>query len=138
MSSAARWYGGTSETTLYIGELMEKVTLGGVTSFRHYIAGGAGVAAVYIRKDTGANDVHYITHDHLGSIDSITASSGAVEVRLSFSAFGQRRNEATWSGNPTTGEPGAGRPPKRAGGIIKITYANTKSALYRIVLHPST
>ncbi|HEY7379359.1 MAG TPA: hypothetical protein VH542_11790, partial [Steroidobacteraceae bacterium] len=31
-------YGGTSETTIYVGGLMEKTTLGGVTSFKHYIA----------------------------------------------------------------------------------------------------
>jgi RHS repeat-associated protein len=94
-------YGGTPESTFYIGGLMEKVSLGGVTSFKHYIVGGSGIAALYTRKDTGANEVHYLTHDPLGSIDSVTGSTGTIEVRLSYSAFGQRRNEASWSGNPT-------------------------------------
>jgi RHS repeat-associated protein len=37
-------------------------------------------------------------------VDSITNGSGAIEVRLSFASFGSRRNEATWSGNPTSGD----------------------------------
>jgi RHS repeat-associated protein len=48
--------------------------------------------------------LHYLTRDHLGSVDSVTNAAGAVEVRLSFGAFGQRRNEAAWSGNPTSGD----------------------------------
>jgi RHS repeat-associated protein len=105
----ARWkqvasYGGTSEQTIYIGGLIEKVTLGSVTSWKHYIAGGNGPAAVYTRKSTGTNELHYLTQDHLNSTDSVTSSTGAVEVRLSFGAFGQRRNEDTWSGNPTSGD----------------------------------
>jgi RHS repeat-associated protein len=80
--------------------LVEKVTLGAVTSWKHYVAGGSGPVAVYTRKSSGTNEVHYLTTDHLGSIDSIVDSNGVPEVRLSYGAFGARRNEATWSGNP--------------------------------------
>ena len=105
----SRWkqvasYGGTSETTIYIGGLIEKVTLGAVTSWKHYIAGGSGTVALYTRKSSGAHEMHYLTRDHLGSVDSVTNGSGAVEVRLSYGAFGQRRKEAGWSGNPTSGD----------------------------------
>jgi RHS repeat-associated protein len=105
----SRWkqvagYSGTSEQTVYIGGLVEKVTLGATTSWKHYIAGSTGTVAVYTRKSTGTNEIHYLTVDHLGSIDSITDGAGAVEVRLSFGSFGQRRKEAGWAGNPTSGD----------------------------------
>ncbi len=105
----SRWkqvasYGGTAEQTIYIGGLIEKVTLGTLTSWKHYIAGTSGTIAIYTRKSNGTNELHYLTSDHLGSLDSVTNASGAVEVRLSFGAFGQRRNEDTWSGNPTSGD----------------------------------
>ena len=94
-------YGGTPETTIYIGGLIEKVTLGSVTSWRHYIAGGSGAVAVYTRKSAGADELHYLTRDHLGSVDSITNSTGGVETLLSYGAFGERRNATGWTGNPT-------------------------------------
>lgn len=99
-------YSSTPETTIFIGGLVEKITLGSgspVTSWKHYIAGGSGPVAVYTRKSTGTNEVHYLTRDHLGSIDSITDSTGTVETKLSYGAFGERRNATGWSGNPTAG-----------------------------------
>src|SRR6185369_7620689 len=50
----SRWkqvasYAGTSEQTIYIGGLVEKVDLGGATHWKHYIAGGTGIVAEYIR-----------------------------------------------------------------------------------------
>ena len=100
----ARWkqlasYGGTNEETTYIGGLIEKVKLGSVTSWKHYIAGGTGTIAIYTRKSNGTNELYYLTHDHLGSVDSVTSATDT--LRLSFGALGQRRNEDTWSGNPT-------------------------------------
>jgi RHS repeat-associated protein len=105
----SRWkqvasYGGTAEQTIYIGGLVEKVTLGSVTLWKHYIAGANGTVALYTRKSTGTNELRYLTKDHIGSIDSVMSAAGAVEVRLSFGALGQRRNEDTWSGNPTSGD----------------------------------
>ncbi|HXS88161.1 MAG TPA: FG-GAP-like repeat-containing protein [Steroidobacteraceae bacterium] len=105
----SRWkqtasYAGTTEETIYVGGLLEKVTLGTAISWKHYIAGASGTVAIYTRKSSGTNDLHYLTKDHLDSVDSVTSSAGAVEVRLSFSALGQRRNAATWSGNPTSGD----------------------------------
>jgi RHS repeat-associated protein len=105
----SRWkqvasYAGTGEQTIYIGGLVEKVTLGAVTSWKHYIEAAGAAIAIYTRKSSGTNELYYLTRDHLGSLDSVTNASGAVQVRLSFSALGQRRNEDTWSGNPTSGD----------------------------------
>jgi RHS repeat-associated protein len=104
----SRWkqvasFGGANETTIYIGGLIEKVT-GSITSWRHLIAGGAGPVAVYTRKSTGVNELHYLTKDHLGSVDSVTTDTGAVEVRLSYASFGSRRQEAGWSGSLPSGD----------------------------------
>jgi RHS repeat-associated protein len=97
-------YGGTAETTTYIGGILEKVVLGGVASWRHHIFGADGEVAIYTRKSTGTNELHYLSKDHLGSTDVITSSAGAAEVRSSFAAFGQRRNAAGWSGNPSAAD----------------------------------
>jgi len=103
----SRWkqvasYAGTTEQTIYIGGLVEKVTLSGVTYWKHYIAGGTGVIAEYIRSSTGTNQTVYLLKDHLGSTETITNSSGSLMARLSYDAWGRRRNGDTWSGNPTS------------------------------------
>jgi RHS repeat-associated protein len=56
------------------------------------------------QKSDLSNQLHYLTRAHLGSVDSITTGAGVIEVRLSSGAFGQRRKEAGWSGNPTSGD----------------------------------
>jgi RHS repeat-associated protein len=103
----ARWkqvasYSGTSEQTIYIGGLIEKVALGADTHWKHYIAGGTGVVAEYIRHSTGTNETVYLLKDHLGSTEMITNSSGAQMSRLSFDSWGRRRNGGTWNGNPAS------------------------------------
>ena len=46
-----------------------------------------------------APSIHYILKDHLGSWTTITDSEGNVEQELSFDAWGNLRNPATWSGS---------------------------------------
>jgi RHS repeat-associated protein len=93
-------YPGGSDTITYIGGLLEKEVALTATTWRHYIFAPSGRIGVHIRSSTGtpAPTTYYFTSDHLGSIDSITNSAGAVQVRLSYDAFGARRNEAGWSG----------------------------------------
>ena len=91
-------HGGVTETTTYVGGLMEVVVRQGVTSYRHYIAGGTGTVAEHIRDTTGLNTTRYLTRDHLGSVDTITSATGSVLVRLSYDEHGERRNELGWSG----------------------------------------
>jgi RHS repeat-associated protein len=112
-NSSQFWYGptgnrwkqlasqaGTTETTIYVGGLMEKVTRAGVTTWRHYIPAPSGTAAVYLRYSNSlAAATRYLTHDHLGSTDKMLDASGNVMVAESFGAFGARRG-ATWSGTP--------------------------------------
>ncbi len=89
-----------TETTNYIGGLLEQVISGGVTDYRHYVYAGNEPVAVYSRKSTATNTWSYFLSDHQGSIAGIINSSGAIDVNESFSAYGARRNPATWSGAP--------------------------------------
>jgi RHS repeat-associated protein len=88
----------TTETTDYVGGLLEIVAAGGVTDYRHYINAGSEPVAVYSRKSTGVNTFSYLLSDHQGSIASITNSSGTAVVGESFTPFGNRRDPTTWSG----------------------------------------
>jgi RHS repeat-associated protein len=98
--------GGTTETTIYVGGLLEKVTKGGVTEYRHLIHGGAGLASIYTRRSSGspATDTFYVHTDHLGSPELITNASGGVVVRMSFAAYGERQDASDWSGAPPAGD----------------------------------
>ena len=95
-----------SETTHYVGGLLEKVESASTTHYKHYIASPSGLVATYTRRATGTplEDTFYFTHDHLGSIDSVTNQSAVMQVRLSFDALGKRRKEAGWSGAVPSGD----------------------------------
>ncbi|MCJ7453328.1 MAG: hypothetical protein MUO39_12780, partial [Steroidobacteraceae bacterium] len=94
---------GANETTIYVGGILEKVTRGSLTEYRHLIAGGKGIAAIYTRPSTGSPATYYVHTDHLGSPELITNSAGAQVVKLSFGAYGERRG-SNWTGTPSTGD----------------------------------
>jgi RHS repeat-associated protein len=95
--------GNVTYTQIYLGSLMEKVTQGSAVDWKHYIFADGQAVALYSRKSSGVNTLSYLLRDALGSVDAITDSAGAVTVRESFGAFGQRRGTA-WSGAPSSGE----------------------------------
>ncbi|MGE0383048.1 MAG: RHS repeat-associated core domain-containing protein [Hyphomicrobium sp.] len=91
-----------SETTIYVGGILEKVTVPTGTGYRHYL--GAGSAkVVYTRWSSGLESTRYVTTDHLNSSTVVMDSAGASLVNLSFAAFGARRG-AAWSGTPSSGD----------------------------------
>jgi RHS repeat-associated protein len=97
--------GGTSEETIYVAGLFERVILpGSVIEYRHYIPGGNGTAAIHTRRSSGTNSTYYWHADHLGSPELFTDSSGAALVRPSFGAFGERRDGTDWNGAPSAGD----------------------------------
>ena len=62
-----------------------------------YLVGPYGVFAV-VEQLNSEEIMHYILKDHLGSWTTITDGEGLVEQELSFDAWGNLRNPATWSG----------------------------------------
>jgi RHS repeat-associated protein len=97
-----------TETTYHVGKLLEKVSNGGTTTYRHYIYAGSEPVAVYNRNSAGTNTLNYTLEDHQGSIASLITNStpGPVAdyVSESFTAYGNRRSGETWSGPPTSGD----------------------------------
>jgi RHS repeat-associated protein len=93
-----------TETTYYVGRLMEKVSNGGVTDFRHYIYASGEPVAIYSRTNNGTNTLRYILEDHQRSPKSILTSAATLDVAESFTAFGNRRSGETWSGAPSTAD----------------------------------
>ncbi len=95
---------GITETTQYIGKLLELVTACGIADYRHYIFANGRAVAVYSRKSSGTNTFSYLLTDHQGSVETIANSSGAVVVGENFTAFGSPRNPTTWSGAASSSE----------------------------------
>ena len=93
-----------TETTYYVGGLMDVVFVSSTTDYRHYIYAGREPVAVYSRTAAGANTMSYMLEDHQGGVSAIVSNSGTADVNESFSAFGTRRDPTTWSGAPSTGD----------------------------------
>lgn len=95
----------------YIGGLYERETTSeGLVRHIHYIAGGSGVAAILTDErsaSTAAQRTRFFHKDHLGSVDVITDSAGAVVERQSFDAWGRRRTVAHSAGTWTVTYPAA-------------------------------
>jgi RHS repeat-associated protein len=83
--------GGVSETTTYIGGLLEKMTNSSGTAYRHYVTAGNN-SIVYARWSTGSNFTYYMTQDHLGSSAVVTDQTGSLVVGEKFAAFGFNEN----------------------------------------------
>jgi RHS repeat-associated protein len=85
---------GTSTTYYVAGGGHEVVTSGTTVTHKTYIA---GIAVVLETTSTPTStQTIYLLKDHLGSTDVVTDSTGAVQTRYSFDAWGQRR-DVTWA-----------------------------------------
>ena len=100
------WYEATqsssgTEYAYHVGGLLDIISSGGVTDYRHYIYAGSEPVAIDSRKSNGTNAFSYLLSDQEGSISKITNGSGTLVVGESFTAYGNRRNPTTWSGAPS-------------------------------------
>jgi RHS repeat-associated protein len=97
-------YAGGTETTIYVGGVLEKMTASasGVTRWRHLIA-TPGANIIHVRRSDSTTETNYLTKDHIGSTDAILNASGVVQSYFSYAAYGARRGSA-WSGPPSAGE----------------------------------
>jgi len=80
-------YGGSAETTEYIGGLMEKMTGSLGTSYRYYVPAGSSFV-VYNRWTNGFNTIFYATRDNLGSTAIVMDQGGAAALNEKFAALG--------------------------------------------------
>ena len=89
---------GKATTTLYVGgKAMEMITRpGGVVETKVYLGDFAVLSSTTgpSAPVTSAR-LEYLHRDHLGSVDTITDAAGAVIQRMSFDAWGKRR-ETGW------------------------------------------
>ena len=95
--------GNLTRTKRYVGNcelVTESDGNSTVTRWLTYLTGPTGVYAVVVTQD-GTDEIHYILKDNLGSWTAIANSSGVVEQRLSYDAWGNLRNPDTWSGSFT-------------------------------------
>ena len=90
--------GVSNEVTQYVGGILEKVTVGGMIDWRHYVRVGNETVAVIDRSNGGTNAIRYVLADPLGSVDKVTDSTGTPYVAESYCPYGAKRNGATWSG----------------------------------------
>jgi RHS repeat-associated protein len=98
--------GSATQTTLYIGGVLEKWSKGALTEWRHYLNAGDQPIAIHTRQ-TGSSSSTFTRYLHLdlqGSIETVTNADGSVYLRESFDAFGKRRNASGWSGALPAGD----------------------------------
>ena len=79
-------------TTVYIGKLFEKYTTSTYERYHQYLYAGNNLIGLRQSYSNGASGTRYFHTDHLGSVEVITNDQGAVAQRLSYDAFGKRRN----------------------------------------------
>lgn len=87
---------GPSGTTLYLnafGALAERLAgAGGSVQFTEYVVAGGDTVALRTSRSDGSVTLRYLHKDHLGSLVALTDATGAVAERLSYDAWGKRRN----------------------------------------------
>ncbi len=88
--------GTLQKTVYYIGDYEKEVKPGNHTRQIHYISGGDGLTAIFVRND-GADTMYYVHPDYLGSLNVITNQSGSVVKTYCYDAWGRRRNPTDWT-----------------------------------------
>jgi RHS repeat-associated protein len=86
-------YANGTETTHYVGGLLEKTTTSstGLTYWRHYVPTPGNATVLVSRNSDGSASTHLLLSDHLGSTDTVLDSTGALTSRQSHAPFGARR-----------------------------------------------
>ena len=82
---------------VYIGNVERITYADGTREVKRYINGTVVVSARYTNGVRTSESIRYLHHDHLGSLDVLTDEDGHIVEEMSFDAWGQRRNAATWA-----------------------------------------
>jgi len=79
-------------TILYLGNAEKFTGTSGAVRWTNYLMVAGGVVGMHVENSDETVSTRYFHKDHLGSISVITDESGAVLERLSYDAWGKRRN----------------------------------------------
>ena len=82
-------------TKFYSGSYEKKIS-GTTAKEYHYINSPYGLVAIIIKDQTSKN-TYYAETDHLGSIIGLLNSNQTYAERLSYDAWGRRRNPSKWT-----------------------------------------
>jgi RHS repeat-associated protein len=88
-------YNGSETNRKYYFGSYEKEIVGSTTKHYHYIS-VAGLNVI-VEKINATETAYYTYSDHLGSILSVTNSSGSVIAEQNFDPWGRKRNTTTWT-----------------------------------------
>lgn len=97
---------GTTSTTTYLNEadqIEEKFVVGPTPLWRDYVLADGHIVAEQIRNGSSVTNTNYFVDDNLGSPSVVIDDHGAVIMRLSYDAWGKRRNATDWSDDSTCG-----------------------------------
>ncbi|TQV82933.1 RHS repeat-associated core domain-containing protein [Aliikangiella coralliicola] len=88
-----------TKTTIYVEGRYERETSGNEVKHIHFIQQGSETIAIYTESNNAQSGIEsntkYLHKDHLGSIESVTDEAGTLLERLSFDAWGKRR-QSNW------------------------------------------
>jgi RHS repeat-associated protein len=89
---------GTVET-IYIDKVYEKITEGNRTTHKYFMYAEGHLATIHVKTFDNTtqlpDETRYLHYDPLGSVDTITDNRGNIIERISYEAFGKRR-EGNW------------------------------------------
>ncbi|GAB1404788.1 hypothetical protein MASR1M74_19670 [Lentimicrobium sp.] len=68
----------------------------------NYITSPEGLTAIEITTNPGGREWYWVFTDHLGSITTLLRESDGQKFEMSFDAWGNRRDSATWENCSTT------------------------------------
>jgi RHS repeat-associated protein len=87
--------GGHTIKKYYTDDYERIVSYSGSARELNYIFAGSQLVAIFVQNGI-MDSMYYIHTDHLGSLNVITKQSGAIVSEMSFDAWGNRRDPATW------------------------------------------
>jgi len=79
-----------------VGSTFERIRVGTSVEDLHYVNGPEGPVAIVSRKTGALENTKYLLLDHLGSIQTVTNESAAIQGTLSFDSWGNRRDSQSW------------------------------------------
>lgn len=83
-------------TTNYVGPWFRIVSDGTTTEYKHRLIANGQVIGVLVAYSDGSKRLRYLLHDALGSVTAMAEVGGSVAMRMSFTAFGERRDPSNW------------------------------------------